>query len=654
MPAHVDQAVAQALAKLPADRFATANLFAEALVRPTTDAGVATPSLGVPSTRQPRAGDRLLSSPVAIGATAVALLFAGASIGSVLRSGQETPTPVTWLAVTLPSDMQFSWNLGTDVAITPDGSQLVFVAQTEQGPALFLRSLDDLDARPLPGTEGASMPFFSPDGRWIAFKTADGLIKKMALEGGPAITIAPGDQNWIGADWGPNDEIVVGTATAGLFAVSAAGDAPRSVTQLDTAALESGHLSPHLLPGGNVAVFHKWVAGGFALAAYSFEQDRVTSLGVQGSNPHYLRSGHLLYTSADGSGLIVPFDLDRLVVTGPPTPVLANVSVADEGSADLAISQSGTLAYLRGLSATRLSIVRAGGAVEPLPLEPRSYGHPRFSPDGNQLVFEIGDPAMGGIWVLALDGSAPRRVAQAGGSTTIYPVWLSDGGRIAFTSTREGLFKLYVVSVEGGEPQPLFTTPDPLVEIVFAPDGQRVVYRQGSPGDLWYRGAGRGHNGKDGRGDVGRGTDARDIARRTVVGVCVQRVGPGRSVRATLPAPGKRQGAGVGPRRNAAGLGGGRTSAGLSPRQRLRSGRTPHDRRGGRDIKARGLEWRIRLGYPAARGIRSSPRRGAFRGRRPGRRAAGAHRGAQLVRGVEGEGGELKHSGRESARRLWI
>ncbi len=168
--------------------------------------------------------------------------------------------------------------------------------------------------------------------------------------------------------------------------------------------------------------------------------------------------------------------------------MLAGVSSAVDGSADLAVSPNGTLVYLQGQSANHLAFVRAGGAVERLPVEPRSYGNPRFSPDGRQLAFEIRDPAMAGIWVLGLDGTAPRRVAQAGGATLIYPAWTPDGRRVIFASTREGIFTLHVVPVDGsGEPQRLLDATEPLVEGVMAPDGNTMVLRYGSPGDLRYR-----------------------------------------------------------------------------------------------------------------------------------------------------------------------
>ncbi len=289
VPPHVEAAVHKALAKLPADRFASAHQFAEALARPSAEPGVTAPAVSAPSRRNLRAR--------ALGATAVALLLAGFFLGGPLRSG--SPAPVAKLAVPPPRGVRFSWNVGTDVAIAPDGSRLVFVAQTEGGQELFLRSLDELEARPIPGTEGSSMPFFSPDGRWIAFKTADGLIKKMAVEGGPTVTVASGEQNWLGASWGPDDVIVLGATTTGLYAVSAAGGAVRPLTQLDTAAHESGHLGPDLLPGGRAMVLTLWQAGGFQLASYSFATERVTPLELAGFNPHYLPSGHLLYATDD-------------------------------------------------------------------------------------------------------------------------------------------------------------------------------------------------------------------------------------------------------------------------------------------------------------------------------------------------------------------
>ncbi len=252
VPPHVDAAVQRAIEKLPADRFPAASQFAEALISP--GAVTAAPAETLASAVEGAAPRRSLAAGISIqpaslrwAIPAAGLVLALAAIAGWIR---QIPEPVlSRFSLALPDGQGVSSNLfGTLLAFSPDGSQLVYVGPQDQ---LFIRDVGQLEARPLPGTDGARAPFFSPDGEWVAFH-ADNRIKKVALAGGPPLMVTETSTDFRGGAWGTDDVIVfTPEALAGLYAVSADGGTSTAITTLDTTFGDVSHRWPAVLPYGN-------------------------------------------------------------------------------------------------------------------------------------------------------------------------------------------------------------------------------------------------------------------------------------------------------------------------------------------------------------------------------------------------------------------
>ena len=473
VPPNVDAAVQRALARSPADRFTNAAQFAEALTNPTFTLPT-TQATAVAGAAAPGPWNRL-----AIGATALAAILLLTTLWGWLRPASESPTNPVRFAITLPEDHQFSNVPGADVAFSPDGSRFVYRGQSAGGTQLFVRAIDELETRPISGTEGASQPFFSPDGRWLGFY-GDGQLKKVQVTGGPSLPIAE-IAGLLGASWGANDVIAFGTAGGVLMQVAAAGGTPEPIATLDTAIGETAHRWPEFLPGGDAVAFTSWSGTNETarIAIASLASGRVTRLSEAGTNPHYTVSGHLVYTRSDGSVVGVPFDIGNMAVTGQAIPLIAGVTLGGGGVAELAVSRTGSLVYLPGGAASArrtLVMVDRQGVETPLTQEARPYAGPRFSPSGDLVAVQID----GDIWVYDVEqGTLSVRTFEG---DNVYPTWSPDGTRLIFSSGRQGR-SLYSVPADGSSrAEPFFESQSEVWESALSPDGRWLAIRTGGGG----------------------------------------------------------------------------------------------------------------------------------------------------------------------------
>lgn len=314
------------------------------------------------------------------------------------------PPLVDRFAVTLPlTDVlpgTSAQGPGPLVAVSPDGRTLIYAASRNGVEQLYRRPLDQLEAVAIPGTEGARHPFFSPDGQWLGF-LADMKLKKIAMAGGPPITICDVPNSFLGASWGPGDRIVFsGNVPFVLFLVPAAGGVPQPLTMLEPE--EVNHRLPHFLPNGNAVIFTSTASTGSTrrLVALTLKTGERRVL-LDGTTPRYTSTGHLLF-HRDGSVWAVPFDAERLTVTAEPIPVVEGVTVRGGGEAEFDVSQTGALVYLPGSGVDSpertLVWVDRQGPEEPVKAPTRAYLYPRISPDGTQLAVEIRDQE-NDVWV---------------------------------------------------------------------------------------------------------------------------------------------------------------------------------------------------------------------------------------------------------------
>ena len=330
---------------------------------------------------------------------------------------------------------------GSAVAISPDGTKLVYVAQREGTSCLFLRAMNSFEAAMIPGTEGATAVFFAPDSRWVGFFTDD-YLKKVSLMGG-APQIVCEAKGLRGGTWCTDHTIIFsGTYKKSLFRIPVEGGTPEQLTtaiKYTREGSEASHMWPHILPGGKEILYT--IAQGVEerrIAAYSMETGKKWDLFEPGSHPQYISTGHIVYTWK-GDLLAVPFNRKKMQVTGDPFLVYSGVKTSLSGGSDYGISDEGSLVFVPGevtTSSNSLVLVDHEGVAESLGFQAESYQSPRFSPDGKQLLItKIEENA--NLWIYGLDRGTSRRFTEEE-FNTFWAIWSPDGNEIVFNSNLYG------------------------------------------------------------------------------------------------------------------------------------------------------------------------------------------------------------------------
>ena len=492
VPVAVEQAVHTALAKLPADRFASAAEFAAAL---TTDRL----SLAATAAVAPGAGSALArarrTNVVFAGLALVALALA--VWGWSRRPSTAVEAPVQRFEFTAGADLAFAFPILSSVAalaISPSGDQVVYSARKGAGWILVVRSLDQLTPRALPGTEGGLYPEFSPDGRWIAFESG-GRIRKIAVDGSGLTTITTiGSSGSAGLTWVSNAEIVFAyravSGTPGLWRVSAAGGEPQKASSLDTTANERVQLAPRAVPGGNLVLYTASRGTGLllTLGVTDLRSGQVTTFpGLNAARALGIVDGNLVYVRGDGGLMVAPFDTRRLTL-GTPMQVGDSVAVRNWDAA-AALSASGALVYQQGGVASQLVRTDRSGNASILVDSVRPYQHPRYSPDGSRIAFGVAGAGGLEIWIIDLGSRALERLTSDGGNDR--PEWTADGRRVGYSSSRDVPQGFWWQPVDGSAPaSKLVAVADPVREGVFTRDGKAVLYRTDHTNhsrDIWLR-----------------------------------------------------------------------------------------------------------------------------------------------------------------------
>ena len=380
---------------------------------------------------------------------------------------------------------------GNMLSLSPDGARLALTLRGADGRVrLYTRLLNQSQVMPLPGTEDASFPFFSPASDSIGF-FADGKLKKIGVDGGAAVTLcdAPSGR---GASWGDDGNIIGALDIRGVLSrVPSTGGTPVPVTKLSSG--EIIHRWPQVLPGSQSILYtastHAASYDDANIDVISLKTGERKTVERGGFSPRYLATsagtGHLIYLH-QSTLFAVPFDPGRLVVTGPPARILEDVSSTSSAGGDFAFAQNGTFVYLVGKgrqAGWSISWVDRSGRTQPLYAPPGIYVTPRFSPDGKRLAFSLTGAQGDDIWVKDLDRDAPVRLTFLGGQNRS-PVWTPDGRNIVFQSFNPAAPGLYWIRSDGsGEPQRL--TDGQLRErpYSFSPDGTLLAFDQyGSQG----------------------------------------------------------------------------------------------------------------------------------------------------------------------------
>ena len=464
--------VARALERDPRDRFATAVDMERALVAaltsgwlvPATGAATPAPEPSRPvaparEARDARPGRRAL--PWALAAALLAVVLAGAW-------WTRRPPPVDG-----PAPMQFTFDLplGEDlprfanVVISPDGSRVAFASVDTSGTsALWVRRFDSLTSTRLPGTEGATYPFWSPDSRQLAF-FAGGSLKRIGLAG-DSVQVICRAENGRGGSWGRDGTLLIAAPPDGpLFRVPASGGVPVAATTLDTAVAERSHRWPCFLPDGDHFLYVTTPDrdGAFALYVGSLSSERRVFVGPVESGVVY-SSGLLIYMVNEGLEAR-PFDVRTLRWSGDPRPLSAFPGLGGAPAEPHAsVSRNGTLVY--AFDATRESRIVwvdiATGAEQPVARGP--YFDPVLSPDGRRIATErVEGSGRSNLWMIDVASGAAERWTDLPGLNR-QPVWSPSGDSLLYSSSRGGRDALYIRRTDGS-----------LAERVVVPAGDPVM-----------------------------------------------------------------------------------------------------------------------------------------------------------------------------------
>ncbi len=363
------------------------------------------------------------------------------------------------------------------IALSPDGRRIVYGADGQ----LHMRAMEQMEATPIPGTEGGFSPFFSPDGESLGFFTATQL-KTMVLPAGAPVAVADTSPNGFGGTWGSEDQIIFGqVGSFGLSRVPATGGIPEPFAALGNARdLDF----PQILPGGEWVIFTEGVSARWSesnIVAQSVATGDRKLLIAGGHRARYASTGHLVY-AREGELLAVGFDAGSVEVVTPPVVLVEGVLTSEAGGgAQFALSDNGTLAYVPGVRSEQdrvLAFVGVDGGIERVNAAPAQYLSPRLSPDGTTLAVQSVEDSGDVIWTYDLSDDRQIRQLTFDGSNS-RPIWTPDGERITFASDREGTMSLYWQPADGSAPAERLTTAEDGTSHwpgSWSPDGQVLAF----------------------------------------------------------------------------------------------------------------------------------------------------------------------------------
>jgi eukaryotic-like serine/threonine-protein kinase len=417
-------------------------------------------------------------------ACALSVVITAGATWLLMAAPPPPPAPRLDLHLHLRSPLYLEQQARPAFVISADGTQLVYVAAGQNNPRLMHRSLADAAEREIPESDGAMWPFLSPDGTSVGFFQG-GKLKRMPLSGGPAVVLADAPDPW-GACWTADDVIVYNPiGLTGLWQVPAAGGVPRAITVLDTTAGDSEHGTPQPLPLGHGVVFATYRGSGYGdgdIRVLSVRTGQVKQVYQGAGTPYFVAPDRLL-VAREGRLLALPFDLDRLEVTGPPV-VLADDLFTESilKIPQFAASLNGTVILATGglqPPSSQIVWIDRRGLVTPI-TEPGPYGEPRLSPDERQIAFaRVGSDNNVWIYELARGVSSPL---TANGVYNFGPSWHPDGRSVVFSSSLGGVGNLFVTPVTAPRPAPLIPVPEhPRWRGEWSRDGKLLAYEEQRP-----------------------------------------------------------------------------------------------------------------------------------------------------------------------------
>jgi len=481
-PPALDHVVQACLAKEPVDRWQTAHdvkLHLQWIQAKGSGTGLAEAAV---MPRRPRTG------VVWAVAAATVLIGLGTALGTWWASrgsSERVGNPVARLTMNLQDGLSADLRIRLarpfiPLALSPDGARMAVCARGAQGQQLFVRELSAFQARALPGTRGATTPFFSPDGRWVGF-WADGMLRRISVSGGPPIEIGRTPLPHF-AVWGAHDEIFYDTeSSVSLWSISAKGGEPKETRARTPAAGERIALHSEL-PGGDLLVSSVGPSASYleVLSRRTGERRRIMRGGTS-FVARYLRTGHVVYGDAD-SLFAVAVDAERFDPVGAPVPVIQGIQNSFGRFSSIALSDSGTVAYLpaeRVQDAELVWLDRAGN-LTPIPgARGNIFYHFRLSPDGRAVgvtFAEGADGARSSVWILDLERGTRRLIAEA---DSFGPIWSRDGALVTYWSSRGGIDALFRKRADGtGSEERLVERRSTPYPTDWSPDGRTLLFEE--------------------------------------------------------------------------------------------------------------------------------------------------------------------------------
>ena len=400
-----------------------------------------------------------------------------------VRPSVSSNSPIR-LTITLPLGQEIT----SAPAISRDGRLIAYAAkQGPDEPQLYLRDLNSFEARLVPGTTGARMSFFSPDGKWIGF-FAQSFLHKAEVSGGSPTRLAEAPYP-LGGSWQEDDTIVYTPSLgSGLFKIQVSGSTPKQITNPDGAASGYAHVYPQVLPGGKQILYNTWgISQGSKI--FSFETGKSELILPQKNlNAAFFISGRLLVND-DASGLrSALFNIAKPNQTSADTFLMPNVysDIENESRPWMAVSDSGTAVLAPGnVAKTSLVWIDRQGKIAHALKEQGPYRESKLSPNGDRVVVRHGLD----LWVHDLVRDS-RTSLTAGSGNNMIPIWSSDGLRIIFASNRSGNWEVYSQTADGSKPaEVMFELRGNQFPCSILPDGTLIFreMKEASGTDLWVR-----------------------------------------------------------------------------------------------------------------------------------------------------------------------
>jgi eukaryotic-like serine/threonine-protein kinase len=343
---------------------------------------------------------------------------------------------------------------GRSVAVSRDGNRVAYVGDNG---TLLLRPVDQLDPAILVREDSPVAPFFSPDGRWVAYFSGNRGVRKVNIDGGPTVLVSKSDSARPGGGtWAEDGNVVFATTNGatGLHVVHPDTTVPKVLTVPDRQRGEADHLWPEFLPGGGAVVFTITSTDGrldsSQVAVFDLRAGTYKTVVPAGSHAHYVPTGHLVY-NASGTLRAVRFDLDRLEATGRSVEVASGVLTTSLGAAEFDVAANGTLVYVPGkvVEGARRELVWMGrdGKAERIDAPVRAYIYPRLSPDGTRVLLDSRDQD-NDIWLWDLRRETLTNLT-ANPALERFPLWTADGKQFIFVSDRDGASAIYRQAANG-------------------------------------------------------------------------------------------------------------------------------------------------------------------------------------------------------------